>query len=215
MWGRYNWNYLSLRIDLKNKAYIELVSNDRVFDMRGLPITTEAADPTLYSLLNPIITLVSDSGARCFLHWQRPRLLQGPGPIVADMRVEQQMPSGRGAGFAVSETLQMLRGRQTTKSKSSWEFDVGWAREGVIWLKVTNVSGSSPTLDVSVEMSMNRWDWTPVMDNGAPLRFPQITGDAWLCLPLKPPFGNWIRLVLEVGGGSPSFTPSAWFTGKS
>jgi len=66
---------------------------------------------------------------------------------------------------------------------------------------VTAVSGTSPTLDVSVEESMDDGtNWTKVWD------FPRITAAGIYHSPYLPNRGSRVRYVQTVGGTTPSFT---------
>jgi hypothetical protein len=70
-------------------------------------------------------------------------------------------------------------------------------------IPVTVVSGTSPTLDVTIEESDNTGvDWYKVYD------FPRITGTGIYRSPHIPFFGNRVRYVQTVGGTTPSFTRS-------
>jgi hypothetical protein len=68
-------------------------------------------------------------------------------------------------------------------------------------LIVTAVSGTSPTLDVSIEYQENSGAaWTKIYD------FPRITSAGTYRTPILPLQGRFIRYVYTVAGTSPSFT---------
>lgn len=68
-------------------------------------------------------------------------------------------------------------------------------------IPVTVVSGTSPTLDVSIEESDDTGtNWYKVYD------FPRITATGIYRSPHLPFFGNRVRYVQTVGGATPSFT---------
>lgn len=70
-------------------------------------------------------------------------------------------------------------------------------------IPVTIVSGTSPTLDVTIEESDDTGaNWYKVYD------FPRITGTGIYRSPHIPFFGNRVRYVQTVGGTTPSFTRS-------
>jgi hypothetical protein len=70
-------------------------------------------------------------------------------------------------------------------------------------IPVTAVSGSSPTLDVSIEESADSGtNWFKVYD------FPRITTTGFYRSPVLPLRGNRVRYVQTVGGSTPSFTRS-------
>lgn len=63
-----NWLYLRFLIDVKNRQYIELQAQDRVFDMRGLPIYPIPGYDRIEGLLNPLVWVENDAGRRVFLY---------------------------------------------------------------------------------------------------------------------------------------------------
>lgn len=68
-------------------------------------------------------------------------------------------------------------------------------------LNVTAVSGTSPTLDVQIQISKDAGvNWIPIYD------FPRITGIGSYITPKLLLEGNRIRYVQTVGGTTPSFT---------
>lgn len=56
-----NWIYLRLLIDYQNREYIELQSQDQVFDMRGLRPTLAAPYAGITNLINPIFYIETDT----------------------------------------------------------------------------------------------------------------------------------------------------------
>lgn len=70
-----------------------------------------------------------------------------------------------------------------------------------VQIPVTTVTGTTPTLDVGVEESLDSGtNWIRVYD------FPRITTTGSYTSPVLPLTGNRIRYVQTVGGTSPSFT---------
>lgn len=71
----------------------------------------------------------------------------------------------------------------------------------VVSIPVTAVTGTTPTLDVSIEESDDTGtNWFKVYD------FPRITANGVYRSPSIPMVGNRVRYVQTVGGGTPSFT---------
>ena len=65
--GKINWHYFRFLIDLDRREYVELQSNNRVFDLRGLQPTLVDAYRNINDLLNPSIWVETDTDRRAFL----------------------------------------------------------------------------------------------------------------------------------------------------
>lgn len=63
-----NWLYLRFTYDLENKAYVEMQSRDKVFDLSGLKATNVPPYARIEGLLNPVIWVETDSDRRVFLY---------------------------------------------------------------------------------------------------------------------------------------------------
>jgi len=83
-------------------------------------------------------------------------------------------------------------------------------------LKITNV-GTSPTLDVKVQVSDNGADWADLYDMTGVARqlvgFAQINAIGNYALQFSV-FTRLVRLYYTIGGTTPSFTGSATVTAK-
>lgn len=62
-----NWSYLRLTLDAKQRAYVELQSGAKVFDLRGSSPTLVAPYAGIENLLNPLIWVETDTNRRVFL----------------------------------------------------------------------------------------------------------------------------------------------------
>lgn len=63
-----NWLYLRLLYDTAKKEYVELQSQDRVFDLRGTSPTNVAPYARINGLLNPVIWVETGNDRRVFLY---------------------------------------------------------------------------------------------------------------------------------------------------
>ena len=63
-----NWHYFSLTVDMADRAYVELRSVDRRFDLRGCRPTPVDAYPNINGLLNPMLWVEADTNRRAFLY---------------------------------------------------------------------------------------------------------------------------------------------------
>ena len=87
----------------------------------------------------------------------------------------------------------------STATTSAIAFSFGASYKVVI--PVTAVSGTNPTMDVSVEESLDGGtNWFKVYD------FPRITSTGIYSSPKLPQTGNRVRFVQTLGGTTPSFT---------
>jgi hypothetical protein len=88
-----------------------------------------------------------------------------------------------------------------TTTTTTAAFTPGWGLSYQVNIPVTAVTGTNPTLDVSIEESDdNGTNWYKVFD------FSRITATGIYRSPMIPITGNRIRYVQTVGGASPSFT---------
>ena len=56
-----NWNYFRLLIDYNKREYIELQSQDRIFDLRGIAPTATPRYKGIDNLINPIFYIETDT----------------------------------------------------------------------------------------------------------------------------------------------------------
>ncbi|HML20288.1 MAG TPA: hypothetical protein PKD09_01490 [Aggregatilinea sp.] len=63
-----NWMYLRLTVDLEKRAYVEMQSGNRVFDLRGLSPTLVPGYANIEGLLNPMLWVETDTDRRVFLY---------------------------------------------------------------------------------------------------------------------------------------------------
>lgn len=63
-----NWQYMRMKIDTLNREYVEMQCQDKVFDMRGIPITYVDAYGRIDGLINPVFWVESDADRRVFLY---------------------------------------------------------------------------------------------------------------------------------------------------
>ncbi len=109
------------------------------------------------------------------------------------------------------ESFTLYNGIATT-SKAGLSAPVGGYQTGLLVIDVTAMSGTGPTLDLRLEF----WDsasgkWLPVPG----VTIPRFTGIGQTVLAVNGPFGDNIRLWLELGGTLPNFTFTAGFHAKS
>lgn len=69
-----------------------------------------------------------------------------------------------------------------------------------VQLNVTAASGTSPTLDVRFEDSLDGTNWNSVD------AFPQKTAVSREVRDITTPFGPYVRVAWDIGGTTPSFT---------
>ena len=90
-------------------------------------------------------------------------------------------------------------GAETTTGAGS-AIDVRDMARLVVYLFVTAVTGTSPTLDVVVQDSPDGTTWTNLAS------FTQVTATGEQAARPVTPFGNYIRVAWTIAGTSPSFT---------
>jgi len=92
--------------------------------------------------------------------------------------------------------------RTITADTTSPSFNVGGSKNIVIFIVVTAVGGTGPTLDISVQSRMFlEYNWA---DTGK--AFKTISDKGTYMLPINEFIGNMLRLFYDVGGTTPSFT---------
>jgi uncharacterized integral membrane protein len=106
-----------------------------------------------------------------------------------------------------SELILKASGAVTANGQSDAQ-DVSIFDEGLLLVDITTVSGTSPTLDLTIQTEINgKWVALPGVS------IAQQTAANALAVALTN-FGKKIRLSWTVGGTSPSFTFSLAFIGK-
>lgn len=96
----------------------------------------------------------------------------------------------------------------TTTNSQSASQDIGQYTEGLLLIDITAVSGTTPTLGITVQTKINN-TWVDIPG----VTIAQQTAIATLAVALTN-FGKDIRLSMTVGGTTPSFTFSAHFLAK-
>lgn len=111
----------------------------------------------------------------------------------------------------MAQTLQS--GTSITATTNSSAIDVSSYNHVTVQLRVTNVSGTNPTLDVFMQGSMDNSNWFNLADFYNAGTFPRFstTGQAQMFLEKFP---KYIRARMAVGGTSPSFTVEIILEGK-
>lgn len=97
-----------------------------------------------------------------------------------------------------------------TASVNSDAEDVSGFETLLAWLNVTAVSGTSPTLDVKFQESMNGTDWLDIPSAA----FTQTTANALKRLEFSTR-AQFVRAVVTIGGTGPSFTFDLVISGKN
>jgi hypothetical protein len=109
----------------------------------------------------------------------------------------------------VEETI--LASAARTSSGNSGEVDVSNYIEALVFLKSGAGTGTSPTLDVKLQVSPNGSDWYD-LPNGA---FTQVTTSASSQVKQISNLGRRLRVAYTIGGTSPSFTFEVRLAGKN
>lgn len=109
------------------------------------------------------------------------------------------MPRTDFAPPGIVDTLLPSVARTASGSSSAL---TGWgaAKTLRIQVNVTAASGSSPTLDVVLEDTLNGTDWNAIAV------FSQLTGTGRVVANVTAPFTDRIRVSWGIGGTTPSFT---------
>lgn len=106
----------------------------------------------------------------------------------------------------VDKRFLSLSARTTTGNSDARVLDD--VHEGLVFVRVTSVSGTSPTLDVVVQVSDDGTNWYDHVD------VPQITASGNFVQPTTN-FGKFVRMEYTIGGTTPSFTFGITFVGKT
>ncbi len=107
-----------------------------------------------------------------------------------------------------------------TATFNSGILDVTAFSRGVLYLRVTAVSGTTPTLNGKIQTSWDGTNWFDLnrlisgselvaADTRTPVAFAQMTGVASEALRIGGgaiPLGRFIRIAFTIGGTTPSFT---------
>lgn len=103
---------------------------------------------------------------------------------------------------ALSSTIDTLRASAAATASGSTAGSTGYgtARAMVAQLEVTAVAGTTPTLDVVIEDSVDGTNWNVVAT------FPQATGVSRSVQRVNTPFTDRLRVRHTVAGTTPSFT---------
>lgn len=101
--------------------------------------------------------------------------------------------------YTYFETI--LKGAARTASGTSDSVLAGRMKHGIIYLDITAVSGTSPTLDIDIEGYNPAGDDWHVLDS-----FAQKTGTGTDFKRLTEPFSRTLRIAYTIGGTNPSFT---------
>lgn len=111
-----------------------------------------------------------------------------------------------------SKEIEVLPSASRTVSGNSTTIDVGNYKEAIVFLDVTVVSGTTPTLDVNFQTQDSvSGKWFDITD----LTFTQKTGVANEMKAKVNLLGSKIRCVYTIGGTTPSFDFSVGLVLKS
>jgi len=94
--------------------------------------------------------------------------------------------------------------RTFTSTGQASSFFVGTFKALIIWVHVTAVSGTTPTLDLRIDLADDEDPPANFVDSGE--AFPTITTTGHYFKKYTTWFGGHIRLYATVGGTNPSFT---------
>lgn len=97
----------------------------------------------------------------------------------------------------------------TTTTTATTSFEVSSAVEGIVYLAVTAVSGTTPSLTAVYQTSPD--DGVTWFDNASSTA---ITAASNVMIKLSGTVGERARLNYTVSGTTPSFTITSWFEGK-
>ena len=90
---------------------------------------------------------------------------------------------------------------RTTNGQSA-SLDLGDFDDLIVYLNITAIGGTSPTLDVKLQSSDDGTDWFD-LPNGA---FAQKTATGKAVLQYSSNFGRYVRVDYIIAGTTPSFT---------
>ena len=107
------------------------------------------------------------------------------------------------------ETLYSAKTLNNSSADNSASMDVSMYKEASILLAISGRSGSSPTLDLDVDVSHDASTWVKHTDVA------QITADGNALVKLTGNLMNWIRLSPTIGGTStPTYVITATAVAK-
>lgn len=120
---------------------------------------------------------------------------------ISNVTTVSTVTSVTSANLGAPNTVSDVTSAALTTSTTTTGFSPTNGTSYEINIPVTAVSGTTPTLDVSIEESDdNGTNWFKVYD------FPRITATGMYRSPKLPMTGNRVRYVQTVGGTTPSFT---------
>lgn len=93
---------------------------------------------------------------------------------------------------------------RTTSGDSGALYGYGAVYQGVVQVNVTAVTGTTPSLTVSVEDTCDGVNWSEVAASSA------ITATGTTSLRISAPFSDTLRIVWDISGTTPSFTFDVW-----
>lgn len=108
----------------------------------------------------------------------------------------------REIGQSYFEDAAVALSARTATGQQNLSGNYGEVSSLVVFVRITAVSGTTPTLTVAVEDSPNGTDWAQVAITASL----NAAGLTVLRIPLTTPFGNTLRIRWVIGGTTPSFT---------
>lgn len=93
---------------------------------------------------------------------------------------------------------------RSTSSDSGALGGYGPVVQGVVQLNVTAATGTTPTLDVKIEDSVDGTNWNTVQ------AFTQVTIAGRSVIRINTPFSDLLRVTWTIAGTTPSFTFDVW-----
>lgn len=113
---------------------------------------------------------------------------------------------------AVNPTGELpVKAARTTTGNSGW-VKIGDAREIVAQLHSDAGTGTSPTLDVRLQTSIDGTDGNQI--DVPTSAFTQVVGVASNQIRSLAQFHHWIKVVWTIGGGTPSFNFGVYLTAR-
>lgn len=97
---------------------------------------------------------------------------------------------------------------QTTDGQGSGSGVLSRSDSGVVHVVATAVSGTTPSMTVTIEESVNGTNWATLVASTA------ITATGVTRVPLPQPFASMIRAKWAITGTTPSFTFSVLVDGR-
>lgn len=96
-------------------------------------------------------------------------------------------------------TAVLERNRIVTKDFETEPYEVGWAIEGIFFIKILEIKGNSSSMEINVQISPDGITW--VNDDKGALK---LDNKGLYFIKVKE-FGNWIRLSCKVKGNKSYF----------